>query len=235
MTEAYEHVSDSDFYRYMTDDQAVINYANEIRLSLKSAPTQSLFRVLAILFVKYDGDKLKLVIGTNAEPGYIGGSICAERSAITRMRFLPSAVLLKVAIVTDNDLPIAPGALCREYLNSVADPDTVVVMGNASGGVIESCTLGQIWPHPYVYRSITRHEILPLGKQICYTITHPTSAAPSIEAFVHLPPHMIPYAQKAVTCAKAALRRASRQPRRAAQDQLHPVNLAACLIYEDFT
>jgi cytidine deaminase len=105
MSEEYERVSDVEFQQLLSDDHRAIAYANKIRLQLPSSPPQSQFRVVAILFIKYDEDKLRLICGTNTEPGYIGGSICAERAAICRLRFLSRPRILKIAIATDNDQP----------------------------------------------------------------------------------------------------------------------------------
>lgn len=49
------------------------------------------------------------------------GSICAERSALTKMRFIADSILEKVVVVSDCDEPISPGALCREYIISTGE------------------------------------------------------------------------------------------------------------------
>jgi cytidine deaminase len=52
---------------------------------------------------------------------FLLGSICAERSALTKMRLIPDSILRKVVIVSDCDEPISPGALCREYIVSTGE------------------------------------------------------------------------------------------------------------------
>jgi len=118
-----------------TEDRNDIVLVNRYRLSL-SKPPQSFFRVVALLFYEEEEvkEKSKLpsglppwvsqrtddgrsyIVGTNDEPGYMGGSICAERSAIVQLRFLPSARVTKLVICTDSTEPIAPGMLCREFM-----------------------------------------------------------------------------------------------------------------------
>ena len=107
--------------------------AHKYRLSLTSSPSQSSFRVLALLFFEeldaspkvsqlppwvpqrgHDGRTY--IVGTNDEPGYIGGAICAERAAMVQLRFLPKFQITKVVIATDSFEPISPGLLCREFL-----------------------------------------------------------------------------------------------------------------------
>jgi cytidine deaminase len=119
----------------LSQDKADTQLANEFRLSL-SKPSQSSFRVLALLFyTTYDEkgsissssrlppwvsqttrDGRKFIVGANDEPGYMGGSICAERSAMVQLRFVPSFRITKLVICTDSKDPIAPGMLCREFL-----------------------------------------------------------------------------------------------------------------------
>ena len=111
--------------------------AHQYRLSLPSSPTQSNFRVLALLFYeeKYDGNGSPMatshlppwvkqmvgdrnfIVGTNDEPGYMGGAICAERAAMVQLRFVPAFRITKLVIATDCEtVPISPGMLCREFL-----------------------------------------------------------------------------------------------------------------------
>jgi cytidine deaminase len=56
------------------------------------------------------------IVGTNDEPGFMGGAICAERAAMVQLRFVPSFQITKLVIATDSLEPISPGLLCREFL-----------------------------------------------------------------------------------------------------------------------
>jgi len=113
--------------------------AHQYRLSLPSSPSQSNFRVLALLFyeeleekngcsvasatshlppwIKQAVGDRNFIVGTNDEPGYMGGAICAERSAMVQLRFVPAFRITKLVIATDCEtVPISPGMLCREFL-----------------------------------------------------------------------------------------------------------------------
>lgn len=130
-----------------------IQRANERRLALFSSPEQSHFRVTALLAVTSgDHSEPAVVEGANAEQGYIGGAICAERAALCKLRFLHDPKIWKIIIVTDSQVPISPGALCREYLSSHAASSTPLVIGNRDGSVIVECKLSDLQPYPYVYR-----------------------------------------------------------------------------------
>jgi cytidine deaminase len=92
--------SQNDLAILLNDEERLIKMCNDCRLSLSSSPTQSNFRVYAFLFIEtpFDG-LLHLIHGTNAEPGYIGGSICAERSALVKLRFFTNPKIIKVFFI----------------------------------------------------------------------------------------------------------------------------------------
>jgi len=106
------------------DNLLDILLAHQYRLSLKTPPNQSFFRVVAVVFFSrvVDGvrrDERYHVVGTNDEPHSIGGSICAERAALMQLRFIPDLEeITKVVIVTDHVDAISPGMLCREFMAS---------------------------------------------------------------------------------------------------------------------
>jgi cytidine deaminase len=130
----------------MESDQLDLLLAHRYRRSLKNAPCQSNFRVVALIFLEQDsivpdrtsclpllcwsGDRPYL-LGTNAETCWIGNSICAERSALALLRWYPSATVSKIVIVTDAPGAIAPGCLCREFMASCDQIpwDTRIVLG----------------------------------------------------------------------------------------------------------
>ena len=68
------------------NDQMAIDLANTHREMLHTSPSQSEFRVYAILVVEKTDGNLILVQGANQEQGYIGGAICAERAALCALR-----------------------------------------------------------------------------------------------------------------------------------------------------
>ena len=82
-----------------TNDDELISYANTKR-EILSLPSQSNFRVYCLIIVSI-ADKSNLVEyvlieGANCEQGYIGGAICAERSAIVQLRSLNSPKVCKI-------------------------------------------------------------------------------------------------------------------------------------------
>ncbi len=158
------HISQAEIVSLCENDVKFVELLNKGRLELFEAPSQSEFRVYAILVLISEDGTLSLVEGANTESGYIGGSICAERSALAKLRFIQNPKIKLIGVVTDSDFPVSPGALCREYLTSHAGLDTPVVMANASGDKISHCLLGELWIHPYLYRTIRRKELIPFAQ-----------------------------------------------------------------------
>ena len=122
-------------------DDGDIQLAHSYRLSLAAAPRQSSFRVVAVIFYELLNDDANQqeqqrlhVVGTNDEPCYINGSICAERAALVQLRFLPLKRITKIIITADAPHPIFPGMLCREFMSShlYIDPETtpIVIAGS---------------------------------------------------------------------------------------------------------
>eukprot|EP00581_Thalassiosira_minuscula_P009710 CAMPEP_0183709706 /NCGR_PEP_ID=MMETSP0737-20130205/5694_1 /TAXON_ID=385413 /ORGANISM="Thalassiosira miniscula, Strain CCMP1093" /LENGTH=1745 /DNA_ID=CAMNT_0025937873 /DNA_START=28 /DNA_END=5265 /DNA_ORIENTATION=+ len=106
------------------DNLLDILLAHQYRLSLKFPPSQSFFRVVAVVFFARIVDGVRRseryhVVGTNDEPHSVGGSICAERAALMQLRFIPDLeCITKIVIVTDEADAISPGMLCREFMAS---------------------------------------------------------------------------------------------------------------------
>jgi hypothetical protein len=106
-------------------DKDDILLSHRYRLSLTSSPSQSSFRVLALLFFEPEVEDAKnpnvstlppwvpqttpdgrtYIVGTNDEPGYMGGAICAERAAMVQLRFVPKFTITKLVIATDSTEP----------------------------------------------------------------------------------------------------------------------------------
>ena len=139
-------------------DEELVKYANMKRKALPCAPEQSFFRVYVLLIVRSE-ERMTIIEGTNAEQGYIGGAICAERAALCEMRKYRDPIITKAVVVTDSDQPVSCGALCREYLSSHGQPNTPLVFSNHDGTVVSHCELGYLQPYPYLYRFNKRDDV----------------------------------------------------------------------------
>ena len=218
----------------LDDDEALVNMANKARLSLPSAPPSSIFRVYALLVVNATVERGErrcvLVHGTNTESrSFIGASICAERAALTQLRFLRDPTIERVIVVTDNEEPISPGLLCREYLSSLADLNTTVVMAGCDGGKsITKCTLGELYPFPLIYRRSDRTSVMTDAQLYASTIAKRGIAVESIKIFLA---HLEDLQVGASKVFKAAFEHTQHD----AADLLHPLRLAAALMFDNGT
>ncbi|CAM9286931.1 unnamed protein product, partial [Hapterophycus canaliculatus] len=130
------------------DNASLVAAAHELRRAL-TPPQQSLFRVVCILVYEDFSGRLHRITGeylfscTNAESSTIGGSICAERAAMCKLREASDCKrVTKVVVVTDNPGPLAPGVLCREFLSTHLAPSTPVVMSGSGNDGSSSVVLG---------------------------------------------------------------------------------------------
>ncbi|CAM9255383.1 unnamed protein product [Scytosiphon promiscuus] len=124
------------------DNASLVAAAHELRRAL-TPPQQSLFRVVCILVYEDFSGRLHRITGTNAESSTIGGSICAERAAMCKLREASDCKrVTKVVVVTDNPGPLAPGVLCREFLSAHLAPSTPVVMSGSGNDGSSSAIVG---------------------------------------------------------------------------------------------
>jgi len=150
----------------MNDDDisSLIRLAHSTRLSLKK-PSQSYFRVVSIIsYEDFDGNVVNL-FGANIESVFIGGSICAERAALCKLRMAHNVKsVLSILIVSDALFPLSPGLLCREFLSSYLDRKVPVIMSGSSSD-FESirCDVGDLYPFQSIYTNVERKDLLQFG------------------------------------------------------------------------
>lgn len=180
---------------------ADLRLAHQYRLSLTTAPTQSNFRVVALVFFKTNQDEAaapvascfdergrRYIVGTNDEPCNMFGSICAERAAMVQLRWIPTATVTKVVIVTDAARAVTPGILCREFMASkpfMANYTPIVLGGclchkchvhvndfkeDCQGGgahdFLETVTsIARLYPVQSLYSGLSLEECVALGSK----------------------------------------------------------------------
>lgn len=166
IAEQIESYSPDEIKLIIDDHQHLVDLANKLRESITIRPSQSHFRVTALMFFTHSNGILSVIVGSNAEESFIGGAICAERACLTRLRLYDNPQIVKVVVVTDSQDPISPGALCREYLVSAAPPTTPIVIGNCTGKHVAHCELATLWSSPYVYRCCCRSNIVSHAQQL---------------------------------------------------------------------
>jgi len=123
-------------------------------------PVQSKFRVASLIVFEDSQNKGQgpwYATGCNCEAANISLCICAERSALLKIREtgIKEPRILAIHLISDADYPITPGPLCREMLSEYALPSTPVIM--AASDPAKPCnflTLADLYPYPPLYSRI---------------------------------------------------------------------------------
>lgn len=198
-------------------------------------PLLSSFRVLALFaYEDLEGNR-KHVVGANCECSNIGGALCAERSAICQLQLLPVAFVRKVYIVSDADVCLTPGTLCREFLSSspLFTRQTPFLM-RATKCRPCTTTLEELYPFPLIYDRVAKNDVLPFAHTFCESAVQ--AAAPPTEAtgddaaypaFVRVQLQSMSKVERAVYL--AAFKATVYDTR----DDLFPVRYAAAALFSD--
>lgn len=116
----------------------------------------SRFRVGAALIMADDPQR-RAITGANVENASYGGTICAERTALTQAASLGfrKLELLVVSCVATLDAPVAdrsPCGLCRQVIHEFGsrDPETLVVVdGGGAGALGDVFDLDRLLPYGF--------------------------------------------------------------------------------------
>lgn len=78
-------------------------------------------------------EKGRIFTGCNVENASYGGTICAERVAITKAISEGAKSISQILIMTPHSPPWSPCGLCRQVILEFSSPKTQVVMTNPKG------------------------------------------------------------------------------------------------------
>lgn len=117
----------------------------------------SRFRVGAALVMADDPER-RVIVGANVESASYGGTICAERTALTQAASLGfrKLELLVVSCVATLDAPLAdrsPCGICRQVIHEFGsrDPETLVIVdGGGRGALGDVLDLDRLLPYGFV-------------------------------------------------------------------------------------
>ena len=156
------------------DDEKYLLQAESIRLRL-AKPRQSRFRVVAVVTYRTATGSIGVCVGANDEPCYIGGSICAERSALLQLRLLDAGQVCGIYIVSDAEFPIPPGMLCREFMISSPHicPEMPIIMASKgfksreeSYAQVRKIRLKELYPFPGIFARETIESCIEYHKSV---------------------------------------------------------------------
>jgi cytidine deaminase len=92
-------------------------------------------------------DDASIIGGCNVENASYGLTICAERSAISRMVY-EGKKLIAVAIVVDSQRPTPPCGMCRQVMAEFGPATSEVRSRNLKGSEAKY-TLAELLPHAF--------------------------------------------------------------------------------------
>ncbi len=94
-------------------------------------------------------DEDAIFAGCNVENASYGGTICAERTAITAMVSALGARRIEfMVLVSDIAPPAAPCGLCRQVIAEFAGPDTPIIMVGKDGQR-QDASFGDLLPRAF--------------------------------------------------------------------------------------
>lgn len=128
----------------------------------------------ALIVFRDTNGQLASVTGSNIETCFIHGSICAERSAIPKMRERGFTKVEKLFLCSDGDGFITPGIMCREFIAELAGQELPIYLTGGEtmkDGALVTCGVriepfGRLYPFPPVYRGVERNNVLAFAKDL---------------------------------------------------------------------
>ncbi len=100
----------------------------------------------------------RIYSGTNVENSSYGGTICAERSAVLSAISAEAVVGIDLlVIVSDDDPPAPPCAICRQFLSEFSRPDTKVVLQSKNGIRVEY-KFSDLLPYPFIMPAMRKQR-----------------------------------------------------------------------------
>ncbi len=123
-------------------------YSMAVKARSNSYSPFSTFKVGAAVVFRESG---KIFSGCNVENSSYGATICAERSALVAgISNCGKQTIEAVVVVTDEEDPAVPCAMCLQVLAEFSMPTTKVVLANLEG-IKSTHDFRELLPKPFVF------------------------------------------------------------------------------------
>ena len=122
----------------MSPEDRLIELADKAR-AFAHAPYSSFYVGAAL-----EAEDGRIFTGCNVECSSFGGTICAERTALVSAVAQGVKRFVRLAVVTDTELPTSPCGICRQLLHDFS-PEMQVIMATTSGKC-QTATLSSLLP-----------------------------------------------------------------------------------------
>ncbi|VDM51847.1 unnamed protein product [Angiostrongylus costaricensis] len=96
-----------------------------------------------------------VIVGANCENASYGGTICAERNAITTALSRGFRQFKTIAVVTQLEEPATPCGMCRQFL--IEFGDCRVIMGSSKGDKVNETSLAELLPDAFTPANLETH------------------------------------------------------------------------------
>lgn len=140
--------------RESSDDEIIeemIKAAAKTRLNAYTP--YSRFKVGAALLSAASG---RIYTGCNVENSSYGATICAERGAIMKALSEEGAIGIDIlVVVTDDNPPSPPCAVCRQVLSEFCRPETRIVLSDLKGNKLYY-TFAGLTPYPFIFPAMRK-------------------------------------------------------------------------------
>uniref|UniRef100_A0A158QLE1 CMP/dCMP-type deaminase domain-containing protein n=2 Tax=Haemonchus TaxID=6288 RepID=A0A158QLE1_HAEPC len=97
-----------------------------------------------------------IIVGANCENASYGGTICAERNAITTALSKGFRKFRAIAIVLELDEPGSPCGMCRQFL--IEFGNCRVLMGSSKNDKVLETPLVDLLPHAFTPAALDAHK-----------------------------------------------------------------------------
>ena len=216
LLEAWRRRRSARCVRQPADDDEWVAFCHAQRRQRIERPSQSNFRVTAVVVFRQDG-MVKHVVGHNDEACNLNNSVCAERAAFLQLAGIYAPLeVIDVFITTDAAHAITPGSLCREYMLSSrwTFPTTrVVAEGEAGPASRIEVTLAALVPFASIYTRLKRDDQMATGARLEPTLAEQRSAMGGLDGAV--------WRAAVAACGGDA------------RDELHPIRFGAAVAFSD--
>ncbi|KAK6746985.1 hypothetical protein RB195_000311 [Necator americanus] len=97
-----------------------------------------------------------VIVGANCENASYGGTICAERNAITTALSRGYRKFKAIAVVTRLEEPASPCGMCRQFL--IEFGECRVLMGSSRGGEVTETTVSELLPNAFTPAALEKNR-----------------------------------------------------------------------------
>ena len=95
----------------------------------------------------------RIYTGCNVENSSFGATVCAERNAILHAIAEEGTIGIDaLVVVSDDDPPAPPCAMCLQVLAEFTAPDAPVILSSLKGGV-HTYVFSELLPKPFIFPS----------------------------------------------------------------------------------